>query len=175
MCFVLTPYYHLCGHYGHPVVAPHGRCARAEQTSGTCSETHDIGIKTVEAKCVDCERMVNSTIIRHPLTARVGPVDCQKFNQLVKLHKQTFDRRRYWPSLSVYQCHQLTSNTVPALQVSLLQSHRPPSCRLQTKWLFAGLVRPARFLPYPLRPARSQQKDDSRFLLSTRRDQPSIN
>jgi hypothetical protein len=88
MCFVQTPYYHLCGHYGRQVVAPHGRCARAERTPGACWEPQDIGIRTVEAMCINCERPVTISD-----SNQVGPVDCHKFNQLVKLHKQTCDRR----------------------------------------------------------------------------------
>lgn len=100
MCLVITPYYHLCGHYGRPMVAPNGRCARAEHTPGACWEAQDIGIKTIEGKCINCERLSTTTVIHHPVTVRTGPVDCQQFNLLVKLHKQTFDRRRYCPRLS---------------------------------------------------------------------------
>jgi hypothetical protein len=93
MCFVQTPYYHLCGHYGRQVVAPHGRCARAEHTPGACWEPQDIGVRTVEAMCLNCERSVKISGIHQLDTTGVGPVDCHKFNQLVKLHKQTCDRR----------------------------------------------------------------------------------
>jgi len=81
------------------MVTPYGRCARAEHTPGACWETQDIGIKTVEEKCIDCERLSTTTVIHHPVTVRTRPVDCQKFNLLVRLHKQTFDRRRYCPRL----------------------------------------------------------------------------
>jgi hypothetical protein len=99
MCLVQTPYYHLCGHYGRPVVAPNGRCARAEHTPGACWEPQDIGIKTVETRCINCERFVKIPETQQIAASRVGPVDCHKFNQLIKQHKQTCDRRRYCPIL----------------------------------------------------------------------------
>jgi hypothetical protein len=93
MCLVETPYYHLCGHYGRYVVALNGRCARAEHISGPCWEPEDIGIRTVEALCVNCECTMNIPETYQLDTSRVGPGDCDKFNQLVKLHKQTCDLR----------------------------------------------------------------------------------
>jgi hypothetical protein len=93
MCLVQSPYYHLCGHYGRYVVAPNGRCARAEHISGPCWEPEDIGIRTIESMCINCERVSIIPDTHQPDASRVGPVDCDKFNQLVKLHKQTCDRR----------------------------------------------------------------------------------
>lgn len=99
MCFVQTPYYHLCGHYGRPVFAPHGRCARAERSPGACWEPQDIGVSSREAMCGNCERWLRVPETDQINTSKVGPVDCHKFNQLVKLHKQICDRR-YCPMLS---------------------------------------------------------------------------
>jgi hypothetical protein len=98
MCLVQTPYYHLCGHDGRPMVAPNGRCARAEHTPGACWEPQDTGIKTVETRCINCERFVKIPENQQIAASRVGPVDCHKFNQLIKQHKQTCDRR-YCPIL----------------------------------------------------------------------------
>ncbi|CAD0112897.1 unnamed protein product, partial [Aureobasidium uvarum] len=89
MCLVHTPYYHLCGHYGPRVVAPNGRCARAERTPGACWEPQDIGIRPLEAMCTGCERITKTAEIHQHDTSTLGPVDVGKFNQLVKLHKQT--------------------------------------------------------------------------------------
>lgn len=99
MCLVQTPYYHLCGHYGRPLIAPNGRCARAERLPGACWEPQDIGVSSQEAMCGNCERWLRVTDTEQSETTRIGPVDCHKFNQLVKLHKQTCDRR-YCPLLS---------------------------------------------------------------------------
>jgi hypothetical protein len=93
MCLVQSPYFRLCGHYGRYVVAPSGRCARAEHISGPCWEPEDIGIRTIESMCVNCERTITIPETHQPDPSRVGPVDCDKFNLLVKLHKQTCDRR----------------------------------------------------------------------------------
>ncbi|KAI4748306.1 hypothetical protein E4T50_01341 [Aureobasidium sp. EXF-12298] len=93
MCFVQTPYYHLCGHYGRPAPAPHGRCARAERTQGACWEPQDIGIRTLETICTNCERVLKISETHQLDTSNFGPVDCHKFNRLVKLYKQTCDRR----------------------------------------------------------------------------------
>lgn len=93
MCFVLTPYYHLCGHYGRPILTTYGRCARAERLAGACWDPQDIGIRTLETMCINCERWLGNSETDQINTSNVGPVDCHKFNQLVKLHRQTCDRR----------------------------------------------------------------------------------
>jgi hypothetical protein len=124
MCFVQTPYYHLCGHYGRQVVAPHGRCARAERTPGACWEPQDIGIRTIEAMCINCERPVTISD-----SHQVGPVDCHKFNQLVKLHKQTCDRRYCYmlfilalsPADNKYSASE-ASNSSSIISTALLQT-----------------------------------------------------
>ncbi|KAI5207863.1 hypothetical protein E4T39_01806 [Aureobasidium subglaciale] len=91
MCVVQTPYYHECGHYGPPTVARNGRCARAEHLPGPCWETEDNGIRTIEAICLRCERIANDTANHAPLsTTNTSPIDVSKFNDLVKLHKETF-------------------------------------------------------------------------------------
>jgi hypothetical protein len=115
MCLVQTPYYHLCGHYGRPLVAPNGRCARAEHTPGPCWEPQDIGIRTIESMCISCVRTVSILETHQPDPSSVGPVDCNKFNQLVKLHKQTCDRRYspmlFTPFLSLANCSGSASET----------------------------------------------------------------
>ncbi|KAG9673624.1 hypothetical protein KCU95_g16757, partial [Aureobasidium melanogenum] len=93
MCLVQTPYYRLCGHYGRPLIALNGRCARAERLPGACWEPQDIGVSSREAMCGNCERWLRVTDTEQSETTRIGPVDCHKFNQLVKLHRQTCDRR----------------------------------------------------------------------------------
>ncbi|KAI5239234.1 hypothetical protein E4T42_08759 [Aureobasidium subglaciale] len=91
MCVVQTPYYHECGHYGPPTVARNGRCARAEHLPGPCYETDDNGIRPIEAMCPTCERIANDTSSHaRPSTTDTGPVNVSKFNDLVKLHKDTF-------------------------------------------------------------------------------------
>ncbi|KAI5274405.1 hypothetical protein E4T47_02507 [Aureobasidium subglaciale] len=91
MCVVQTPYYHDCDHYGPPTVARNGRCARAEHLPGPCYETDDNGIRTIEAMCSTCESIANDTSSHtRPSTTDTGPVNVSKFNDLVKLHKDTF-------------------------------------------------------------------------------------
>lgn len=176
MCLVQTPYYHLCGHYGRPVVAPNGRCARAEHTPGACWEPQDIGIKAVETRCINCERFVKIPETQQIAASRVGPVDCHKFNQLIKQHKQTCDRR-YCPILFALsmspadnECSasvtsvpsSVTSNVFlrtadelalrrfsMASSSSLLISHLPSSFKLQTIWLFADPAQPVKFPSLP--------------------------
>ncbi|CAD0093356.1 unnamed protein product [Aureobasidium vineae] len=43
--------------------------------------------------CTNCERFAKTAEIHQHDTSTIGPVDVGKFNQLVKLHKQTCDRR----------------------------------------------------------------------------------
>jgi hypothetical protein len=143
MCLVQNPYYHLCGHYGRQVVAPNGRCARADHAPGPCWEPEDIGVTTIESMCINCGRTVKISETRQLETSRVGPVDCNKFNQLVKLHKQTCDRR-YYPMLLIRSCHSLIMVITQAKQAIVLQSRPPLSYRLQTNWLFAAPVQPVR-------------------------------
>ncbi|THV91336.1 hypothetical protein D6D17_04744 [Aureobasidium pullulans] len=92
MCLMQTPYYHVCGHYGAPAVAPHGRCARAEGISGACWEEKHIGIETVEETCGNCKRIATDATIDGN-SSSTGPIDINKFNELVKLHKETCDLR----------------------------------------------------------------------------------
>lgn len=157
MCFVQTPYYHLCGHYGRPIFAPHGRCARAEHSQGACWEPQDIGVSSREAMCGNCERWLRAPETDQINTSNVGPVDCHKFNQLVKLHKQICDRR-YCSLMLKSALPSADNDAVRAQQAALPPSLLPHTCQTQTS---ADPAQQARRLL--LRPIQCRQEDVHQF------------
>jgi hypothetical protein len=122
MCLMQTPYYHVCGHYGAPAIAPHGRCARAEGISGACWEEKHIGIETVEETCGNCRRIATDATIDGN-SSSTGPVDINKFNELVKLHKETCDLRYCSRFLAPVQ---ITNTKYSASEASQPSDHPRP-------------------------------------------------
>lgn len=147
---------------------PRGRCARAERTVGPCWETSDAGIKTLDHSCPSCTRMMQQDVLMsdtalsandapgesHDLTAKRGlPVDVNKFNNLVRLHKQTCDRRYIDLPLCISNC--TAANIITAQASSATAPRALPSTQTPADPLQPATFRPPRphqACPFCLRP-----------------------